>query len=132
MNPAASQEPAPSGVVTFLFTDIEGSTRRWEADPEVLRVALAAHDDVLRRAIEAQGRLVVQAHGGRGVRRVQLTKVGGGRCGRRPGAAAAAGCANAARRVSRAGRGTAHGLSATAHCERRIQVRGICDPQRPA
>ena len=39
----------PSGVVTFLFTDIEGSTRRWEADPEVMRAALAAHDEVLRR-----------------------------------------------------------------------------------
>ena len=27
----------PSGVVTFLFTDIEGSTRRWEVDPEECR-----------------------------------------------------------------------------------------------
>jgi predicted ATPase len=42
-------------VVTFLFTDVEGSTRRWEADAEGMRVALAAHDEVLRRAIEAQG-----------------------------------------------------------------------------
>ena len=41
--------------MTFLFTDIEGSTRRWEADPEVMRVALAAHDDVLRAAVEANG-----------------------------------------------------------------------------
>jgi predicted ATPase len=39
--------------VTFLFTDVEGSTRRWEADAESMRVALAAHDEVLRRAIEA-------------------------------------------------------------------------------
>ena len=44
---------APSGVVTFLFTDIEGSTRRWEADAQVMRAALAAHDEVLRRVIEA-------------------------------------------------------------------------------
>jgi predicted ATPase/class 3 adenylate cyclase len=43
----------PSGVVTFLFTDIEGSTRRWEADPDAMRDALAAHDDTLRSAIEA-------------------------------------------------------------------------------
>jgi hypothetical protein len=35
---------APSGVVTFLFTDIEGSTRRWEADAEAMRVALDAHN----------------------------------------------------------------------------------------
>jgi hypothetical protein len=34
----------PSGVVTFLVTDIEGSTRRWEADPELMRSALEAHD----------------------------------------------------------------------------------------
>jgi len=44
--------PAPSGVVTFLFTDIEGSTRRWEADAEAMRAALLEHDDVLRAAIE--------------------------------------------------------------------------------
>ena len=37
----------PGGVVTFLFTDIEGSTRRWEADADAMRVALAAHDEVL-------------------------------------------------------------------------------------
>ena len=45
----------PSGVVTFLFTDVEGSTRRWEADAEAMRAALAAHDEVLRAAIEAHG-----------------------------------------------------------------------------
>lgn len=45
----------PSGVVTFLFTDIEGSTRRWEADPDGMRAALAAHDEVLRSAIEGHG-----------------------------------------------------------------------------
>jgi predicted ATPase len=39
--------------VTFLFTDIEGSTRRWEADAQSMRAALLAHDDVLRTAIEA-------------------------------------------------------------------------------
>ena len=37
---------APSGVVTFLFTDVEGSTRRWEADADGMRVALAALDHV--------------------------------------------------------------------------------------
>ncbi|HSS26013.1 MAG TPA: AAA family ATPase, partial [Mycobacterium sp.] len=48
--PAAA---APSGVVTFLFTDVEGSTRRWEADAQAMRVALGVHDKVLRTAIEA-------------------------------------------------------------------------------
>jgi predicted ATPase/class 3 adenylate cyclase len=46
---------APAGVVTFLFTDVEGSTRRWEADADEMRTALAAHDQVLRKAIEAHG-----------------------------------------------------------------------------
>ncbi len=40
-------------MVTFLFTDVEGSTRRWEADADGMRVALAAHDEALRKAIEA-------------------------------------------------------------------------------
>ena len=43
----------PSGTVTFLFTDVEGSTRRWEADPDGMRVELAAHDETLRAAIES-------------------------------------------------------------------------------
>jgi predicted ATPase len=42
-------------VVTFLFTDVEGSTRRWEADADEMRAALAAHDAVLRSAIETHG-----------------------------------------------------------------------------
>ena len=45
---------APSGVVTFLFTDIEGSTRRWEADSTAMRSALEAHDDLLRGAVATQ------------------------------------------------------------------------------
>src|SRR5690242_11735656 len=40
-------------VLTFLFTDIEGSTRRWEADADAMRVALEAHNKVLRSAVEA-------------------------------------------------------------------------------
>jgi predicted ATPase len=45
----------PSGIVTFLFTDIEGSTRRWESDADAMRAELATHDDVLRTAIESHG-----------------------------------------------------------------------------
>lgn len=45
----------PSGIVTFLFTDVEGSTRRWESDAEAMRAALVAHDQALRGAIEGAG-----------------------------------------------------------------------------
>ena len=41
----------PAGVVTFLFTDVEGSTRRWENDAPAMRLTLAAHDEVLRTAV---------------------------------------------------------------------------------
>ncbi|ORB68633.1 adenylate/guanylate cyclase domain-containing protein [Mycolicibacterium tusciae] len=56
----------PSGVVTFLFTDIEGSTRRWESDADAMRSALAVHDKVLRSAIEAQDGYVF-SHSGDGM-----------------------------------------------------------------
>jgi predicted ATPase/class 3 adenylate cyclase len=52
MNVQAGESAMPSGVVTFLFTDIEGSTRRWETDPELMRTALEVHDAVLREAVE--------------------------------------------------------------------------------
>ena len=53
-------------MVTFLFTDIEGSTRRWEADADAMRAALLAHDDVLRAAIEAHDGFLF-SHTGDGV-----------------------------------------------------------------
>ena len=40
-------------MVTFLFTDVEGSTRRWESDADAMRSTLVAHDKVLHTAIEA-------------------------------------------------------------------------------
>ena len=42
----------PTGTVTFLFTDIEGSTKIWEDHPDAMRPALARHDGLLRRSIE--------------------------------------------------------------------------------
>jgi predicted ATPase/class 3 adenylate cyclase len=42
----------PSGVVTFLFTDIKGSTQLWEHHPQAMRGALARHDFLLRQTIE--------------------------------------------------------------------------------
>ena len=63
---SADPAAAPLGVVTFLFTDVEGSTRRWEADAEGMRVALTVHDDVLHTAIEAHGGFLFK-HTGDGV-----------------------------------------------------------------
>ena len=42
-----------TGMVTFLFTDIQGSTKLWEQYPAVMQVALARHDTILRQAIES-------------------------------------------------------------------------------
>ena len=53
----------PTGLVTFLFTDIEGSTRLWERRPEAMRAALAIHDRLLRQAIESNGGHVVKMTG---------------------------------------------------------------------
>lgn len=45
----------PTGIVTFLFTDIEGSIQLWEREPERMQAALAVHDRLLRQAIEGHG-----------------------------------------------------------------------------
>jgi class 3 adenylate cyclase len=45
----------PTGTITFLITDIEQSTRRWEEAPGEMREALAKHDGTLRQAIESAG-----------------------------------------------------------------------------
>ncbi len=42
---------APTGTVTFLFTDIEGSTRLWETHPNAMKPLLACHDAILRQAV---------------------------------------------------------------------------------
>src|SRR5262245_40080445 len=52
-----------SGVLTFLFTDIEGSTRRWEAQRAAMQAALARHDAILQEAVEGRGGSVVKGAG---------------------------------------------------------------------
>ncbi len=71
----------PTGTVTFLFTDIEGSTRLLEAEQEAYRAALARHDALIRQAVVAHGGVVFQQAGdgfSRGVREPDA-----GACGRR-------------------------------------------------
>ena len=53
----------PTGTVTFLFTDIEGSTKLWEQYPEAMKVAVARHDTILRSAVEAHLGYVVKTTG---------------------------------------------------------------------
>jgi len=53
----------PSGTVTFLFTDIEGSTRLWQEQPEAMSIAHARHDTILREAIESNHGYVFQIVG---------------------------------------------------------------------
>ncbi len=53
----------PAGIVTFLFTDIEGSTRLWERVPGAMQTALARHDAILRETIESHGGRVFKTVG---------------------------------------------------------------------
>ena len=53
----------PSGTVTFLFTDLEGSTRLWEEHPEAMRPALARHDEILRETVAAHDGHIVKTTG---------------------------------------------------------------------
>jgi predicted ATPase/class 3 adenylate cyclase len=53
----------PIGTVTFLFTDIEGSTRRWEQHPGTMPDALARHDAIVRHSIEAHHGVVFRTVG---------------------------------------------------------------------
>jgi len=59
----ASGVAAPSGTVTFLFTDIEGSTRLWESAPASMQEALEEHDRIVRDAVNASGGYVFATGG---------------------------------------------------------------------
>jgi predicted ATPase/class 3 adenylate cyclase len=53
----------PTGTITFLFSDIEGSSKKWEQHPDAMRVALAMHDRMLRETFEARGGFVFKTVG---------------------------------------------------------------------
>jgi predicted ATPase/class 3 adenylate cyclase len=61
----ASKAPVhdPSAVTTFLFTDIEGSTRLWERDADRMRPALAGHDALAQSVVEARRGSIVKMTG---------------------------------------------------------------------
>ena len=54
---------SPSGTVTFLFTDIEGSTKLWQEQPDAMAIAHARHDEILREAIESNHGYIFQIVG---------------------------------------------------------------------
>ena len=53
----------PSGVVTFVFTDIVGSTRLWESVPAEMDRALARHGEIVTAAMAAHGGVVLRERG---------------------------------------------------------------------
>src|SRR5437773_1017629 len=53
----------PTGTVTFLYTDIEGSTLRWEKSPTAMKAAVERHDALMRRAIETHSGSVFRIMG---------------------------------------------------------------------
>jgi predicted ATPase/class 3 adenylate cyclase len=62
--PRLAQAPhLPEGTVTFLFTDIEGSTRLWEEHPAAMQAALARHDALLHQAFQVHSGVVFKTFG---------------------------------------------------------------------
>jgi class 3 adenylate cyclase len=59
----AVEGAVPSGVVTFLFTDVEGSTRLWAEDRDTMSASLEAHDHILRAAFGSRGGYVFTTAG---------------------------------------------------------------------
>jgi class 3 adenylate cyclase len=59
----ATGNDLPTGVVTFLLTDIVGSTRLWEAVPAAMADALARHDSLIREAVSRHGGILLKSRG---------------------------------------------------------------------
>jgi predicted ATPase/class 3 adenylate cyclase len=53
----------PSGTVTFLLTDLEGSTRLWEQDAIAMKAAMVRHDEILEKTITANGGFIFSRMG---------------------------------------------------------------------
>lgn len=61
--PGVNTSDVPLGTVTFLFTDIEGSTPLWEKNPPAMRDALVRHDTIIGGAVVEHGGYVVKTTG---------------------------------------------------------------------
>ncbi len=62
-SPAAQQLSANTRTVTFLLTDIEGSTAAWEADADAMAVALARHDELVEQVVTSRGGRLIKTRG---------------------------------------------------------------------
>lgn len=60
---SSHSQSLPSGVVTFLLTDIEGSTRLWEREPDAMREALERHDAIVNQEVPLLRGHVVKSKG---------------------------------------------------------------------
>src|ERR1700758_663783 len=61
--PVAQQLPVLTRAVTFLLTDIEGSTAAWEADADAMGVALARHDELVEQVVTSRGGRLIKPRG---------------------------------------------------------------------
>jgi class 3 adenylate cyclase len=61
--PAGASKQLPTGTVTFLFTDIEGSTERWERHRDAMRAAVRRHEEIMEAAIAAHDGYVFKTVG---------------------------------------------------------------------
>jgi class 3 adenylate cyclase len=61
--PAAQDLPAMTRALTFLLTDIEGSTAAWEADADAMAVALARHDELVEQVVTSRGGRLIKTRG---------------------------------------------------------------------
>ncbi|WKG04227.1 BTAD domain-containing putative transcriptional regulator [Mycolicibacterium sp. HK-90] len=61
--PAVQHVPAAMRAVTFLLTDIEGSTAAWEADADAMALALARHDELIEQVVTSRGGRLIKTRG---------------------------------------------------------------------
>src|SRR6266851_2385061 len=60
----AAMAALPEGIVAFLLTDLEGSTRLWESQPGAMRKAMVKHDSIIGDAVDRHARALATSHGG--------------------------------------------------------------------
>jgi len=59
----ATDAALPSGLVTFLLSDVVGSTRLWETVPGLMSDALERHDDLIGKAVADHGGVLLKSKG---------------------------------------------------------------------